>query len=36
MKKRGFGVGKRNAPGGKLQAGETITQGALRELEEEV
>ncbi|MDR3168354.1 MAG: NUDIX domain-containing protein [Candidatus Peribacteria bacterium] len=36
MKKRGFGVGKWSGPGGKVHAGETIEQGALRELEEEV
>jgi ADP-ribose pyrophosphatase YjhB (NUDIX family) len=36
MKKRGFGVGKWNGPGGKVHAGETLEQGALRELEEEV
>jgi ADP-ribose pyrophosphatase YjhB (NUDIX family) len=36
MKKRGFGVGKWNGPGGKLEAGESVIQGALRELEEEV
>lgn len=36
MKKRGFGVGRWNGFGGKIEAGETIEQGALRELVEEV
>jgi 8-oxo-dGTP pyrophosphatase MutT (NUDIX family) len=36
LKKRGFGIGKWNGAGGKLHKGETILQGALRELEEEV
>lgn len=35
MKKRGFGVGKWNGFGGKLEKGETIEAGAIRELEEE-
>lgn len=35
MKKRGFGVGKWNGYGGKLDADETIEQCAIRELEEE-
>lgn len=35
MKKRGFGVGKWNGFGGKVEGEETIEQGALRELEEE-
>lgn len=35
MKKRGFGVGKWNGFGGKVSEGETIFQGALRELKEE-
>lgn len=35
MKKRGFGVGKWNGYGGKLEATETIEQCAVRELEEE-
>jgi len=34
-KKRGFGVGKYDGFGGKLQDGETLTQAALRELLEE-
>ena len=35
-KKRGHGVGKINAPGGMVEAGETPLQCALREIEEEV
>jgi 8-oxo-dGTP diphosphatase / 2-hydroxy-dATP diphosphatase len=35
MKKRGFGVGKWNGFGGKLEKGETIEQAAVRELQEE-
>ena len=35
MKKRGFGTGKWNGYGGKLEATETIEQCAIRELEEE-
>ena len=35
LKKRGFGQGLWNGFGGKMQAGETILQGALRELQEE-
>lgn len=35
MKKRGFGAGRWNGFGGKLQEGETIEQGAMRELKEE-
>jgi 8-oxo-dGTP diphosphatase / 2-hydroxy-dATP diphosphatase len=35
MKKRGFGMGKWNGFGGKLEAGETIEEAAKRELEEE-
>lgn len=34
-KKRGFGAGKVVAPGGKIEAGETPVQAAVRELEEE-
>ncbi|RPB24018.1 hypothetical protein L211DRAFT_824489 [Terfezia boudieri ATCC MYA-4762] len=34
-KKRGFGVGKYNGYGGKVEHGETIVEGATRELEEE-
>jgi mutator protein MutT len=36
MKKRGFGAGLYNGFGGKLNAGETIEQAAIRELAEEV
>ncbi|MDR2540809.1 MAG: NUDIX domain-containing protein [Candidatus Peribacteria bacterium] len=36
MKKRGFGIGKWNGAGGKIHEGETVVQGGLRELEEEV
>lgn len=35
MKKRGFGEGKWNGAGGKVEAGETIVQAAARELHEE-
>ena len=35
MKKRGFGVGRWNGFGGKIEQGETIEQGAMRELTEE-
>ena len=35
MKKRGFGTGKWNGFGGKIEIGETAEQGAIRELEEE-
>ncbi len=35
-KKRGLGAGKINAPGGRLEPGETALQCAIRELEEEV
>jgi 8-oxo-dGTP diphosphatase/2-hydroxy-dATP diphosphatase len=35
MKKRGFGVGRWNGFGGKVDEGETIEQGAIRELKEE-
>ncbi|KAI5843857.1 NUDIX hydrolase domain-like protein [Morchella snyderi] len=34
-KKRGFGEGKYNGFGGKVEPGETIAEGAIRELEEE-
>jgi len=34
-KKRGFGVGKLNAPGGRVESGETFEQAAIRECEEE-
>jgi 8-oxo-dGTP diphosphatase / 2-hydroxy-dATP diphosphatase len=36
MKKRGFGAGKWNAPGGKVQRAESIEQGAIRETKEEL
>lgn len=36
MKKRGFGEGKWNGVGGKLEAGETPHQAAVREAEEEM
>lgn len=35
-KKTGLGAGKINGPGGRLEAGETPAEGAIRELEEEV
>ncbi len=35
-KKRGLGAGKINGPGGKIEAGETPVQAAVREVEEEV
>ncbi|KAJ1920710.1 hypothetical protein H4219_001109 [Mycoemilia scoparia] len=35
LKKRGFGKGRWNGFGGKVEKGETIEQGALRELKEE-
>ncbi len=36
MKKRGFGAGRWNGFGGKIEAGESIEQAARRELDEEV
>lgn len=36
MKKRGFGVGKWNGVGGKVQEGETIELAAVRETKEEI
>ena len=36
MKKRGFGVGKYNGVGGKLEAGETVEQAMVRETQEEI
>ena len=36
MKKRGFGVGRWNGFGGKIEQGETTEQGVRRELSEEV
>ena len=35
-KKRGLGAGKINAPGGRLESGETPLQAAIRETQEEV
>lgn len=35
-KKTGLGAGKINGPGGKLEAGETALQAAVREVEEEL
>ena len=36
MKKRRFGAGKWNGVGGKVEAGETYEQAAIRECEEEI
>lgn len=36
MKKRGFGVGRWNGVGGKLDLGETIEQALVRECQEEI
>jgi len=36
MKKRGFGVGKWNGAGGKVEPGETIEAATVRECEEEI
>lgn len=36
VKKRGLGAGKINAPGGRLEPGETPEQAAVRETQEEV
>ena len=36
MKKRGFGEGKFNCTGGKIEEGETIPQAAIREAKEEI
>jgi len=36
MKKRGFGVGKLNGVGGKVENTETIEDAAVREIEEEI
>ena len=36
MKKRGFGEGRWNGVGGKLEAGETIEQALVRECQEEI
>lgn len=36
MKKRGFGAGKWNGAGGKIEPGETIEQAVIRECQEEL
>lgn len=36
QKKRGFGVGRYNGVGGKVEAGETIEQAMIRETQEEI
>ena len=36
LKKRGFGVGRWNGFGGKIEEKETVEEGALRELKEEI
>lgn len=36
MKKRGFGAGRWNGTGGKVEAGETAQQATKRETEEEI
>ncbi len=36
MKKRGFGMGRWNGVGGKVEAGETLEQAAARETKEEI
>lgn len=36
MKKRSHGAGKWNGPGGKVRAGESVEEGACREVKEEV
>lgn len=36
MKKRGFGVGKWNGVGGKVESGETIPAAMIRECQEEI
>lgn len=35
-KKRGLGAGKINGPGGRIEAGETPLEGAIREVQEEL
>lgn len=36
MKKEGFGIGKWNGVGGKVEKGETLLSGAVREIAEEI
>ena len=36
MKKRGFGAGKWNGPGGKVKADEDLKESAIREVKEEI
>jgi len=36
MKKRGFGAGKFNGVGGKLETGESVAESVIREAEEEI
>jgi 8-oxo-dGTP diphosphatase / 2-hydroxy-dATP diphosphatase len=36
MKKKGFGVGRWNGFGGKVEIGESIEEGAIREVKEEI
>lgn len=36
MKKRGFGAGRWNGVGGKIEAGESVEQAAIRECQEEI
>src|SRR3954468_4301798 len=36
LKKRGLGAGKINAPGGKIEPGETALESAIREAQEEI
>src|SRR5688572_12691127 len=36
MKKRGFGAGRWNGVGGKVEAGETVEQAVIRECQEEI